>query len=571
MNANFSNTRAFPFRLFIVVLFFLLTMPDAFAAAPRIPDSGAAMREAQSARPQAVPRHEDAGIEGLQKALPQDDAGGATIAVREFKLEDLKFLKEEEVQAILNPYKNRSLTLSQLEEAVNAVTELYRKRGYIMARAYLPRQDARDGVIIIRALIGTYGPSSLENKSLVRDWFVKKALQNLEEGKPVRRQDLERAVLLVNDMPGAAMPKLNVAPGREAGTSDFFMEAPAGKRFGAFLMSDNHGSRYTGRWRFGGGAEINSPLGMADKLSVFALTTDTAGLSSESINYALPLGGNGLRLNLGYSHVYYRLGDDYEELEATGWADTYEATFSYPIIRSSDQNLYATFNLAHKTMQDDIQVFDQYWNKFSNSAKFGLQYEKWGSLFGRGVYTAVTGSFTYGNLHIPDGEQREFNQAGADTHGDFAYVNLGILTNISLAENWTLSLSASGQKAIGRNLDGSEQFNVTGANGVKSYSEVISGDDGYLLNAELRYTLPSFINGLHHSLGAFVDQGGWRYARPDYALKQGDSLTDVGLGYSLSYGPASVKVQLAHAVGEYPSEIREESRTRLMALFMVSF
>ncbi|MDR0816836.1 MAG: hypothetical protein LBN28_05560 [Desulfovibrio sp.] len=552
----------------------LLFHIPSFAAAPNIPNIGSAMKEAQSARPKPPPRREETGIEQTVEgtALP-DKSGGATIFVRDFKLENAEYLKEADIQAALAPYKGRDLTMALIEEATNKVTEIYHDRGYMVARAYLPPQKAKDGVIIIRVLVGSYGPSSFENKSHVRDWFIKKAIQNnLQEGKPVKKADLERTVLLISDMPGADMPKASIAPGQEPGTSDFFLESSPGKRFGGYLLSDNMGSRYTGRWRFGGGAEVNSPFGIADKLSVFGLTTDTAGLSNAAVNYTFPIGGSGLRLDLGYSHVFYKLADDYEELDAAGYADTFDGTFSYPIIRSSNQNLYIRLNLAHKSMQDKIEVFDQDWKRHSNVAKLGLQHEYWGTFLGRPLYTSVNGGLTYGSLFIPSGEQRELNRAGADTFGDFAYASLGILANLSLSDKWSFSASANGQKSLDKNLDSSEQFNITGSTGVKAYREVISGDNGYLLNAELRYALPTCgIEGLNHALGAYVDTGGWSYQKPDYALKKRDTLSDIGLGYYLQYKAFSMKAQLSQAVGEYPQEIKDEGRTYLSALFMLAF
>ena len=554
----------------------LHALPEPSRAAP--PDSGSIMKEVESVRPVAPPQRQDPNLEQLGETPDQAAPGDETILVNDFRLESAEsdesnesacLVDEAEIQAVLAPYKGRQLTLPQLEEAVDKVTALYRARGYMVARAFLPKQKAEGGTITIKIVVGTYGPSSLENSAHVRDGLIAKTLQNtLKPGKPVRRADLERAVLLTSDMPGADMPKLSIAPGSEPGTSEFFMSVPPEKRVSGFVMADNMGSRYTGRWRFGAGAEANSLAGIADKLSVFGLTSENGKLANVALNYALPLAPNGLRLNLGLSHVSYELGDSYRDLDATGWADTYEGTFSYPVIRSANQNLTVSLNLAHKRMRDEIDVFNTKWNKHSNVGKLGLRYEKWWP--GNNIYTAFTGSLTHGNLSIDSDDARSLNKAGADTHGSFTYANLGVLANIPLAQKWSLSLSASGQHAFDKNLDSSEQFNITGSNGVKAYRETVSGDSGYLLNAEARYPLPS-IGKLNHAVGPFVDHGAWRYAHGGYAQKSSDTLTDIGLGYYMRYRFFSGRLQLTHAVGEYPSELKKESRTRLMALCMVSF
>lgn len=193
----------------------------------RVPNIGSAMQEAQTARPQAMPQKEEADIVKENGQAAPEDQAGPTIFVREFKIENIEYLTEAEIQKVLEPFKGRDLTMGQLEEATRAVTDLYRKKGYTVAKAYLPKQSAADGIIIIRILIGSFAAPTSENESLVRDWFINKSLKsNLPEGKPVRRSDLERAVLTIADMPGAAMPTLNIGPGQMPGTTEVFTQVP---------------------------------------------------------------------------------------------------------------------------------------------------------------------------------------------------------------------------------------------------------------------------------------------------------------------------------------------------------
>jgi hemolysin activation/secretion protein len=222
-------------------------------------------------------------------------------------------------------------------------------------------------------------------------------------------------------------------------------------------------------------------------------------------------------------------------------------------------------------MKDDVMGDST--RKHSNSAKLGLQREHWTTWFGHPVYTSVSGHLTAGNLQIQAGLERDRNQAGAKTHGSFGYGDLNLLTNIGLTEKLALSLSANAQKAFGKNLDSSEQINVTGSGRVRAYRESASGDNGYNLSAELRYTLPSPADKLNHAIGAFVDKGGW--ATEDKWSTWGrnsDNYADVGLAYYLNYGPASLKVELVQAIGAWhEQEMGPESRTSLNTLFILSY
>jgi hemolysin activation/secretion protein len=477
--------------------------------------------------------------------------------VRDFRLEELPYLKEAEIQQVLEPYKGKNLTLSQIEEATAQVGELYRQKGYPVVQVYLPRQRAEDQVVVIRAVVGAFGTNSVENSSLVADWFVDSLVSsNFPTGQPVKRPDLERLVLLIGDLPGAGLPKIDMGAGQTPGTTDFVVQVPREARLSGFFSSDDMGSYYTGRWRFMAGVDVNSPFNLGDKLSVFGLTTETRGVNSLALNYELPLNSKGLRLNLGFSEVYYRLGKDYEDLEATGRSETFEATLSYPIVRSADRNFNLTFSLYHKRMEDRYGAFDLSLKSQSYSGKFGLSYERWTSLFGKALYTRTRGGLTYGNFSLPTEEQRE--QEGTD--GAFAYANLEFLANLAFTDNFSFSLTANGQKAIDRKLDSSEQFGVSGANGVKAYRESVSSDNGYTIGGELRYRLPS-IGSVDHYVGAFADRGYWRREEKVAGLKNSDTLADVGLSYYLNFPHFSLKTQLVRAVGSYPEEIRKDSET----------
>jgi hemolysin activation/secretion protein len=99
------------------------------------------------------------------------------------------------------------------------------------------------------------------------------------------------------------------------------------------------------------------------------------------------LSPNGLRLALGYSHVYYELGQEFKDLDASGSADIFQGTFTYPLLRSSTQNLFLSLNLAHKAMGNKYAAFEVLKNTESTVGKLGLVYEVWTTLFGRPLFT----------------------------------------------------------------------------------------------------------------------------------------------------------------------------------------
>lgn len=556
---------------------FSLTMLCAFSAAtqaqtPVTPNYGIgdAVREAQPPRP-ATPRKAPAPEIVEQAERPLSLPAGETLMVREFKLEGAEFIAEAELQAELVPYKGRALNMEEIQEAAAKLTALYRSRGYLVARAYVPKQDATGGVLTIRIIVGKYGKLALKNSSLVGDGMLLGTFAPLQGEAAVSRNDLERAMLLVDDMPGAAMPRLTIAPGAAGGTSDFDIEVQEDKRFSGYLLGDNMGSRYTGKNRLSGGVSVNSPFGFADQLTVRGMLTEGKGLANGRVAYSFPLMSNGLRAEIAAAKTTYELGSVYSDLDATGDAYSFEGALSYPLLRSREENLYVSLGLAKKRLRDEIGTIDLVVAKKAKTGTLGLRHERWGSLFGLGAYSNVSAGLTYGNLDFTDDEQAALNKAGANTAGNFAHLNIDVTASLALAPLWSLNSTLSLQKALmNKNLDASNQMSLTCACGVKAYRETVSGDNGYLFGAEVRYALPEW-DGMKHAAGLFADTGRVYLQQADYSTENSAHLSDIGLGYYVGYGAFNGMIQIARGVGPRPSAVENESKTRVLLQLGVVF
>ncbi len=134
---------------------------------------GNAVQQANEARREAPARQ--AGV----PVLPQLNEplftikDKSTLFIRSFVLDGPTLVDGAEVRAILASYENRKLTLAQIYEAADKITALYRDAGYLFAKAYVPAQDARSGLLRIKFLPGQYGSITVENDSLVREAFLR--------------------------------------------------------------------------------------------------------------------------------------------------------------------------------------------------------------------------------------------------------------------------------------------------------------------------------------------------------------------------------------------------------------
>jgi hemolysin activation/secretion protein len=207
------------------------------------------------------------------------------------------------------------------------------------------------------------------------------------------------------------------------------------------------------------------------------------------------------------------------------------------------------------------------------SASFEVRHEAWHQIGSRLLFTELTGGITGGRLSYDDADQARANRRGVNTVGDFAYLTLGLKGRLNMTSNWSLEGSAKFQKSLNRNLDSAEQFIVTGGSGVRGYREVVSGDNGYLLSAQVSYRLPELQPGFDHSLGLFVDHGGWR-TEEDWqgaGAENSDTLTDIGLSYRVYFDPLFLNIQGSRTLGSWPEGMRFDGRTHVLVNVGVFF
>ena len=144
----------------------------------------------------------------------------------------------------------------------------------------------------------------------------------------------------------------------------------ASKRVDGYVLSDNTGSRYTGKYRVMAGLNINSPFQIGDKIGLSGLLSNGYNLKNRRLSYSVPLMSNGLRGEVSYSQTNYSLTDSYKSLDAIGNSISYNVNLSYPIIRTRIENLYLNLDITKKDLEDEVRSTSDLTDKDSKSVKF---------------------------------------------------------------------------------------------------------------------------------------------------------------------------------------------------------
>ncbi len=548
-------------RMLAVLAALVLTNAAALVQAPaQVPgyNAGAAAQQATPPKTPAQKASPSAAVPIIiqEEEKPLTLKEGEKLFVKDFKIDGAEAADKTNLDKLLAPYKNKELTMKDIIEAANHLTLYYRNKGSLVAKAYVPQQNASDGILLIKVVIGKYGKFTMKNSSHVRDWYLQGVFETATKNKPaVTRDSLERAMLLVRDLPGSKLPMVSIRPGTTTGTSDFDVNVDSARRINGYLMGDNQGSRYTGTKRLYGGITINSPFGIADKFSVSTMTSEAMGLRNLLASYSAPLTYSGLRLQLSAGKTAYTLGGPYHDLNATGLVDSMDATLSYPFKRNRVENIDASVNFARKWLRDDIATTSSLNRRSATVATLSAQRQAFGHLFGRNVFSTLGGSVNIGNIN-----PNAVTEKGTPT-GIYSKLNLSASDNMSINNKLTAVGSLKLQKALtGGTLDSSEQMFLSGTGEVRSFTEGVGGDNGYVLNLEGKYALPS-VAEFKHAVGVFVDNGGTYAQHSSYSLNDKIMVSDVGGAYYANYKMLFASVQLAQSIGSY-SYNSEKSSTR---------
>ena len=403
--------------------------------------------------------------------------------VSRFRVSGATAFSEAELLALLGE-PQRSLTLAQVQALAERVTDHYRARGYLVARAVVPAQDVRNGVVQIVVVEGRYGRIDVANASEISETRVRQALAEVKEGALVHGPTLERAVLLIADWAGI-QPRATLEPGDSAGLTNLVLEIAPTRAAEYDLVLDNAGSRFTGRARLSAGVALNSPFDIGDRMSLRAITSGEE-LFSARLAYEAPLGARGLR-GIGYlSQTVYELGEDFAALDASGSAQALGGALVYPLVRSSVWNLRLQAGGEARDLRDRLGALGLDNLKTAQVALFGASADGRDRFLG-GSLTSWQLLASRGDLHIHSRSFAASDAATARTADGYAKLAYSVTRLQVLTSSLRLSLSYSGQWAF-NNLDSSEKFSVGGLTGVRAYPPgEAAGDDVRLLQAELRY------------------------------------------------------------------------------------
>lgn len=440
----------------------------------------------------------------------------------------------EQLAALYKNKLNTTISVAQLVNIVQDITNYYRNNGYILSRAVLPPQHVAGGVVHVRVLEGYIDEVKiLGNNKPARVAIVKTYLEKVTQSRPLKLDVLEYYLRLSNQLPGMQVravlepSKTNLA----ASTLDLVVDQ---QTFSGFVSYDNYGTLYSGPNEVSGSGWVNSIFRSGDTTKLFYLTTSRP-LQLRYVDgyYMTPIYSNGLQLTLEGNQSNTQPGLNLAALQTKGLSKNYIAGLNYPIIlaRATDLTLNGTFNY----IRAGVTTFNQklYLDEL-RTLRLSATLNHADSWKGYNSYNAFVeqGLNILGATNNPNSTTiSRFGGQAVFTKLDFQASRLQALGNV-----WSLYLLAKGQYSFNPLLS-SEQFAYGGSQLGRGYDPAdIIGDLGAAGSVELRMSASPSLRFLQFVQPYIFYDGGIIWNRkniPGSNTKQSETSTGGGIRFSL--------------------------------------
>lgn len=456
------------------------------------------------------------------------------IRVRKIQVVDSTVFNENDFNPVVKPFEERDLTLEEIRQAADAITQLYLNKGYINSRAVpdIQQPSTADGVVVIRVIEGRLTDIEIEGTRRLNPSYVRSRIQ-LGAGTPLNTSKLEDQLKLLRLDPLFTNIEARLRPTGKVGQSVLIVRVEEANPLTGSLGVDNYSPPSIGAERLGIELRDRNLTGMGDELAGSYYHTLSGGSDAFDFSYQIPV--NAMNGKVQIRTAFNRNEITEAPFDAFGIRanqDLYEINYRQPLMRSPREEFALSLGFTYQDGQTFL--FENLATPFgigtdangvsrTSVIKFGQDYTKrepQGAWFLRSQFNFGIDVLdaTINNDPIPDG--RFFSW-------------LGQIQRVQQLSADHLLLIQADLQLTPDSLLPSQQFVIGGGQSVRGYRQNIrSGDNGFRVAIEDRFTVQRNESGLSIiQLAPFLDMGSvWNQSNNPNRLPDQTFLVGAGLG-----------------------------------------
>lgn len=479
-----------------------------------------------------------------ESADPSTDSPEVLFTVEQIVVEGSTVFDDAALRAVVAPLEGEAIALEDLQNAADAITQLYLDEGYLTSRAVVPNQTIADGTAIIQIIEGRISDITIEGTNRLRQSYIRKRVQ-LGVDAPLRTDRLEDQLRLLRADPLIDTIEASLRAGEALGESRLVVRVEEADSWDGELRADNYSPPSVGSERIGAELAQLNLTGRGDRLFASVDRTTRDGSTVVEAGYRIPLNPrNGtfqLRTVINRNEVVL---EPFDEFDIEGESELYEASFRQPLVRSPREELAVSAGFSYRDGQtlafDAIPIgigVDDEGITRTSVFRLGQDYVRRDR---QGAW-ALRSQFSLG--------ADIFNATNNDDGPDALFFSwLAQAQRVQrLSRNQLLVLQMDLQLTPDPLLS-SEQFVIGGGRSLRGFRQnVRAGDNGLRVSIEDQITLArSEAGGSTFQLRPFVDAGVVWNNSESAELPEQNVLVGVGVGALWEMVPdLTVRIDLA--------------------------
>jgi hemolysin activation/secretion protein len=458
----------------------------------------------------------------------------ATFNVQQVEVTGSTVLSDADLNPIIQPLIGTATPLTELQNAADAITQLYLDRGYLTSRALDP--DVSNGIARIRVVEGSIERIEIQGAQRIHEHYIRSRIRRAAR-TPLNTNRLEDQLRLLRSNPIFENIEASLRAGEQFGQSVVIVRVTEANPVVANVGVANDSPPSVGSERVSFDVTHRNLTGNADALGGYYRRSTTGGSESYGLTYDIPLNARDGTLQFQVERNRNHITQSpFDELGIRGGNTRVLLNVRQPLVRSPREEFALSLGFAFEDGQ--TFVFDNIPFPFGRGVEadgvsrtsviqFGQDYvrrDRRGAWALRSQFNVGTGLFdaTANEGSLPDGQFISW---------------LGQAQRVqNLGKDHVLIIQADLQLTPDGLLP-SQQLSIGGGQSVRGYRQnVRSGDNGFRFSVEDRIALDRDESGNPTlQLAPFLDMGAvWN--DPDNPLPRDDNFL-VGLGVGLLWNP----------------------------------
>ena len=259
---------------------------------------------------------------------------GVTVTLTRVEAEGATQVAPETINGAVAEFLNRPADLAVICQIRDRVADIYAREGRRLTRVELPEQRIADGVLRLRVTEGYIARTAVERPEAQGPSaaLAEAYLARLETGQPANWADIERAILLVRDIPGAEVDMRlrpsTAGPGAVEAVASF---SPR-RRFDLTVGAQHLGSEELGENAVFARVDANSFTRFGEKTTLIFFTSTGGEQQIVQLLEEVRLGSSGLLARADVAYGITKPAGILEPLDIEGDALIARFGLRYPLI-----------------------------------------------------------------------------------------------------------------------------------------------------------------------------------------------------------------------------------------------